>query len=212
MSSTFFRAMAGTRLYPLTDRHISGRSHAQQVAHLANQGAVLIQLREKFLAPLEAYKESAAAVLVARELGVKIIINDRVDIALALKADGVHLGQSDLPPEAARRILGSQAIIGISTHNLEQARMALQMPVDYVAFGPIFGTSTKQDSETPTGLAALQQVREVLGKTPLVAIGGITSANSQDVIAAGADALAVISDIWLRQAHLPHNHWPSQSS
>ena len=84
---------------------------------------------------------------VARERGLKVIINDRVDIALALKADGVHLGQDDLPPEAARRLLGPEAIIGFSTHNLDQARLAAKMPVDYIAIGPIFATSTKQGSE-----------------------------------------------------------------
>jgi thiamine-phosphate pyrophosphorylase len=202
MSSNFLNALAGTRLYPLTDRNLSERSHAEQVSHLHSQGATLVQLREKLLAPLEFYKEAQAALHVARELGVRIIINDRVDIALALKADGVHLGQSDLPPEAARRILGPQAIIGISTHNLEQAKLALQLPVDYVAFGPIFATATKQAAETPTGLTALRQIRQVLGQIPLVAIGGITSENRQDVIDAGADAVAVISDIWTHQGSL----------
>ena len=199
MSSIFLNALAGSRLYPLTDRCLSGLSHAEQVSQLSEAGVLLVQLREKLLSPLEFYREAAEALRVAREQGVKIIINDRVDIALALKADGVHLGQDDLPPEAARRLLGSEVIIGFSTHNLEQARLAAKMPIDYIAIGPIFATSTKQAPESPVGLTGLERVRQIAGKTPLVAIGGITSENSQDVIDAGADAIAVISDIWSSQ-------------
>jgi len=196
MSSTFLNALAGTRLYPLTDRSLSKLSHAEQVSQLTNGGVLLVQLREKLLSPLKFYQEAAAALLVARERGVKLIVNDRVDIALALRADGVHLGQDDLPPEAARRLLGPEVIIGFSTHNLEQARLATKLPIDYIAIGPIFATSTKQASGPPVGLDGVERVRQVVGATPLVAIGGITSENSQDVIDAGADAVAVIGDIW----------------
>lgn len=196
MSSTFLHALAGARLYPLTDRSRSQLSHSEQVAHLGKQGARLIQIREKLLSPFEFYQEAAAALRVARKLGIKIIINDRIDIALALKADGVHLGQDDLPAEAARRLLGPDAIIGFSTHNLEQAGLAATMPIDYIAIGPIFATSTKVPHETPTGLAGLREAHQVVGQIPLVAIGGITAENSQHVIDAGADAAALISDIW----------------
>lgn len=196
MSAIFRTALAGTRIYPLTDRSLSQLSHAEQVSHLARQGVRLVQLREKLLSPAEFYSEAAAALRVARDLGVKLIINDRVDIALALKADGVHLGQDDLPPEAARRILGEAAIIGFSTHNAEQARWALNMPVDYVALGPIFATSTKENAESPLGLLKLRLIRQAVGEMPLVAIGGITAENSQTVIEAGADAVALIGDIW----------------
>ena len=196
MSATFLDALAGTQLYPLTDRHVSQLSHAEQVARLGEEGAQLIQLREKFLSPFEFYNEAAAAFVVARDLDIKLIINDRVDIALALKADGVHLGQDDLPPEAARRLLGADALIGVSTHNIEQARHAADMPVDYIAIGPIFKTSTKETSQPAVGLTELLRVRQVVGTIPLVAIGGITSGNSQDVIDSGATAVAVVSDIW----------------
>jgi thiamine-phosphate pyrophosphorylase len=196
MSSTFTNALAGTRLYPLTDRYLSHLSHAEQVSHLGKAGARIVQLREKLLPPFEFYQEAAFALRVARDLGIKIIINDRVDIALALKADGVHLGQADLPPEAARRLLGPKAMIGISTHNPEQARLAAKMPIDYIAIGPIFATSSKQASETPIGLTVLRQVRHIVGQIPLVAIGGIRAEKGQDVLDAGADAVAVISDIW----------------
>jgi thiamine-phosphate pyrophosphorylase len=126
-----------------------------------------------------------------------------VDIALALNADGVHLGQDDIPPEAARRILGSSAIIGISTHNLEQARLASGMPVDYVAIGPIFNTATKQADNTPLGLEGLRLVSQAVGNLPLVAIGGITFENSLDVLNAGASALSLIRDIWIPTGQAP---------
>ncbi|MGH9873055.1 MAG: thiamine phosphate synthase [Pyrinomonadaceae bacterium] len=197
MSSNFLQALAGTHLYPITDQHLSRLSHAEQVVHLSNCGAPLIQLREKADHPLRFFEQAEAAVRVARDRGVRIIINDRVDIALALKADGVHLGQEDLPPEAARRILGNDAIIGFSTHSLEQASLAAKMPVDYVAIGPIFSTTTKQSANLPLGLEGLARVRKALGTVPLVAIGGITGENQGPVLQAGADVVAVISDIWL---------------
>jgi thiamine-phosphate pyrophosphorylase len=196
MSSNFLDGLAGIRLYPLTDRALSGLSHAEQVSLLSEAGATLVQLREKTLTPLEFYREAEAALRVARARGTKIIINDRVDMALALKADGVHLGQDDLPAEAARRILGANAIIGLSTHTPEQARLAATMPVDYVAIGPIFATSTKQPSDRPIGLAGLRLARLAIGTIPLVAIGGITHENSHEVLSGGADAIAVIRDLW----------------
>jgi thiamine-phosphate pyrophosphorylase len=196
MSSNFLDALAGTRLYPLTDRSASGLSHADQLLQLSDSGASLVQLREKTASPLEFYAQADMALRIARERGLKVIINDRVDIALALKADGVHLGQDDLSPEAARRILGPQAIIGFSTHDTSQALAATQLPIDYIAIGPIFPTATKEQSNPPIGLEGLRLVRQALGTTPLVAIGGITFENSSSVLSAGADAVAVISDIW----------------
>ena len=196
MSSNFLEALAGTNLYPITDQAVSGLSHAEQVVLLHDCGARLVQLREKFDSPLMFFAQAEAALLIARDRGVKIIINDRVDIALAVSADGVHLGQDDMSPEAARNILGSHAIIGFSTHSLEQARLATQMPVDYVALGPIFATNTKSSLNPPIGLEGVARVREILGTIPLVAIGGIGTRNIGSVIGAGADAAAVISDIW----------------
>jgi thiamine-phosphate diphosphorylase len=113
------------QLYPLTDAALSGLSHAEQVERLMDGGATLIQLREKDLSPVEFYRQAKAALGIARQRRVRIIINDRVDLALALRADGVHLGQSDLPPLAARRLLGENAIIGLSTHSADQARQPL---------------------------------------------------------------------------------------
>lgn len=183
------------RVYPITDVKLSGLSHSEQVQRLTDGGAKLIQLREKHASPREFYNEAEKALRLAAKLGARIIINDRVDIALALKADGVHLGQNDLPPEAARRLLGSQSIIGFSTHTIEQAREAARMPVDYLAFGPIFGTSSKSDAHARVGLEELRRVRAAIGQTPLVAIGGIDAANASQVQEAGADAVAVISAV-----------------
>jgi thiamine-phosphate pyrophosphorylase len=176
---------------------VSGLSHAEQVSEIAKGGATVIQLREKNLSPAEFYEEAAEALRVARTRGVKIIINDRVDIALAVKANGVHLGQEDMPPEAARRLFGSTAIIGFSTHNLAQAQLALKMPIDYVAIGPIFATSTKQAADPPVGLSGLEQIRRAVAGLPLVAIGGITAENRQDVFDAGADAVAAVRGLWV---------------
>lgn len=181
------------RLYPVTDVRLSGLSHAEQVAKLGEGGANLIQLREKRLSPREFYDQALEAMRVARLRGVKIIINDRVDVAMAVDADGVHLGQDDFPPQAARRLLGDSAIIGLSTHSVEQAVQATAMGVDYIAIGPIFSTSTKDNTDPIVGLIGLRQVREAVLQTPIVAIGGITSENATEVIQGGADAVAVIS-------------------
>jgi thiamine-phosphate pyrophosphorylase len=201
MSSNFLAALAGSKLYPLTDRFLSGLSHADQILRLSAGGAKLVQLREKIASPAEFYAEASEALRAAHASGLKIIINDGVDIALALKADGVHLGQHDLPAEAARRSLGADAIIGFSTHDPKQAEAAARMPIDYIAIGPIFTTHSKETTHLPVGLAGLRVVRQAVGRIPLVAIGGITLENSKSVLDAGADALSVISSIWQPAGH-----------
>src|SRR6185312_540894 len=191
------------RLYPITDTELSGLRHAEQVEQLAAGGAKLIQIREKNLRPRAFSEEALDAVKAARQAGCKVIINDRVDIALAVGADGVHLGQDDMPPDAARRILGPNAIIGFSTHTLEQAKQAVKLPINYLAVGPIFGTQTKVNPDAEVGLEGLSLIREVVTDIPLVAIGGMTLANSQSVIAAGADAVAVISALYRENSQIP---------
>lgn len=183
------------RVYPLTDVELSGLSHADQVQLLSLGGATLIQLRDKELPALQFYEEARAALAVAARSGVQLIINDRADVALAVGVHGVHLGQDDMPPEAARKILGPEAIIGYSTHSVEQAQIALSLPIDYIAIGPIFTTKTKSDTSPVLGLDGLRAVREAVGKVPLVAIGGISHANARDVIEAGADSVAAISAV-----------------
>lgn len=197
------------RIYPLTDVRVSGLSHAEQVLRLSEGGASVIQLREKHLPPREFYKQAQETLAVARQRKVRIVINDRVDIALALGADGVHLGQHDLPPEAARGLLGDKAIIGFSTHNVEQALRAARLPIDYLAIGPIFATSSKDNADPVVGLEGLRNVRKAIGSLPLVAIGGISHENAAPVLQAGADAVALISalltvpqEIIVRTKHL----------
>ena len=177
------------RVYPLTDVQLSGLSHGEQVRLLSLGGATLIQLREKQMPALQFYDQARAAVT----SGVQLIINDRVDVAVAVGAHGVHLGQDDMPPEAARRLLGDEAVIGYSTHSVEQAKKALTLPIDYIAIGPIFTTSTKPNPSPTLGLEGLRAVREAVGNTQLVAIGGISHSNAREVIEAGADCVAVIS-------------------
>jgi thiamine-phosphate pyrophosphorylase len=186
------------RLYPITDTRISGLSHAEQVALFADGGATLVQLRDKHASPLEFYEQAKAALEVANKRGVQLIINDRVDIALALDVKAVHLGQDDLPPEAARQLLGDDAVIGYSTHSVSQALEAVRLPIDYLAIGPIFATSTKENPSPVVGLEGLRAVREAIEQLPLVAIGGITPATAREVIEAGADSVAMISALWPR--------------
>jgi thiamine-phosphate pyrophosphorylase len=191
------------RVYPITDTQISGLSHAEQVALFADGGATLVQLRDKHATAAELYEQAKAALAVANPRGVQLIINDRVDVALALPGTGVHLGQDDLPPEAARRLLGDDAIIGCSTHSLTQIQEAATLPVDYLAFGPIFRTSTKENPDPVVGLGTLKLAREALGEKPLVGIGGISLANAPEVIAAGADSVALIRALLSDPASIP---------
>jgi thiamine-phosphate pyrophosphorylase len=167
----------------------------EQVRRLISGGATIMQLREKNAPAGEFYLAAVEAVSFAHAHGARIIINDRVDIALASNADGVHLGQDDLPPKKARELLGSSAIIGFSTHSVEQARQALTLPIDYFAIGPIFDTSTKENPDPIVGLDGLTRIRELAPNLPIVAIGGIDRKNARSVLSAGADSVALISDV-----------------
>ena len=194
------------KIYPITDARLSKISHAEQVEKLIKGGAIFIQLREKYASAREFYKLAENALEIARKHDVKIIINDRADIALALKADGVHLGQDDLPPAEARKILGEKAIIGFSTHNIEQAIAAVRMPIDYLAIGPIYATETKENSDAIVGLEGLRKVREATGNFPLVAIGGINSENFREVYDAGANSAAIISNLISEAEKISENY------
>jgi thiamine-phosphate pyrophosphorylase len=180
-------------VYALTDVQLSSLSHVEQLQLLALGGVSLVQLREKQMSPLDFYEQAKAAVAVAERSEVQLIINDRVDVALATGAHGVHLGQDDLLPDAARKLLGATTIIGYSTHNVDQALMAVKLSIDYLAIGPIFQTTSKTDTSPVLGLEGLRAVRRAIGEFPLVAIGGITHANARMVIEAGANSVAVIS-------------------
>lgn len=183
------------KIYPITDVSISGLSHVEQIRRLMEGGAGVIQMREKNASPREFYESAKEALILAEAKKLKIIINDRADIAFVLQAGGVHLGQDDLPPRAARELLGKTGVIGFSTHGIEQAIEAVRLPVDYIAVGPVFATRTKQNPEPSIGLEGVRAVRRAIGNFPLVAIGGITLENAPDVFRAGADSLAVIGDL-----------------
>jgi thiamine-phosphate pyrophosphorylase len=183
------------KIYPITDRQLSGLSHAEQVERLIDGGATFIQLREKHMSPIDFLGEAEAAAKVADNNSVTLIINDRVDIAMAIGARGVHLGQDDMPVEAARSLVRDDALIGFSTHTQQQMEAAVRQPIDYVAFGPVFTTRTKQDPDPTVGLEQLRAVKNIAAEVPLVAIGGITAANVQAVLQAGADSVAVIASV-----------------
>lgn len=183
------------KIYPITDVFITKLTHLEQVKELIKGGATVIQLREKHASPREFYESAKEVLDYTHGSEIKIIINDRVDIALALKADGVHLGQDDLSPENARKILGNETIIGFSTHNIEQAIEAVKFPLDYIAIGAVFATKTKEKPEPIIGLESVKTVREAIGNFPLVAIGGINLENAQSVFQSGATSIALISSI-----------------
>ena len=164
---------------------------------LADAGCTLMQYRAKHLNAREALAQ-------ARELrrllpGITLIMNDRADLCVAAGFDGVHVGQEDLSPEGARRVLGGSGIVGLSTHNTVQMTEALTKPVDYLAIGPVFSTVSKQNPDPAIGVAGVSEARRLLddcGRAlPLVAIGGITRTNAEAVLRAGADSVAVIGDI-----------------
>lgn len=191
---------AGRRLLPsplyaiLEPSLTKGRSPTAILQALLKGGAGLVQLRAKELASKELFELALETRSLTRQAGCLFIVNNRVDVALATDADGVHLGQEDLPLNIARRILGTERIIGISTHDSDQARGAQARGADYIGFGPIFGTSTKETGYSPRGLSMLRDTRKTV-KIPIVAIGGITENNVTQVWEAGADAAAIISDL-----------------
>ena len=182
-------------LYVVTDRELSkGRSDAE-VARMAYEGgADVVQLRMKNADGREMLEQANQIRRYADEMCKLFIVDDRVDIAMASGADGVHLGQSDMPLEAARKLMGDDAIIGISVDNVEEAVAAQEGGADYVGVGAVFQTSTKPDAQQGVGLGAVFEVRQAVD-IPVVAIGGINRGNIQDVIRAGADAAAVVSAV-----------------
>jgi thiamine-phosphate pyrophosphorylase len=184
------------RLYPIADTLGDGqRSHLAIAEAILAGGAPLLQLRVKDQ-PTSRFVEIARAVkLAADRRSARLIINDRADIAKLVDAAGVHLGQEDLPPAAAREILGPHKLIGLSTHTLDQAQAAARAGIaDYIGFGPIFPTTSKHRPDPTQGLDSLRAVRARVA-LPIVAIGGITARTMDDVLTAGADAVAMIGEI-----------------
>jgi thiamine-phosphate pyrophosphorylase len=187
------RRLAEGCLYLVTDRRLAGaRPLAEIVAAAVRGGASAVQLREKECGTREFVELARALKTLLDPLSVPLLINDRVDVALAAGADGVHLGQSDLDPAAARSLLGDEAIIGLSVETMEQAEEAASLRVDYLGVSPIYPTPTKTDVATSWGLGGLAKLRRAT-RHQLVAVGGINAGNAAEVIAAGADGLAVVS-------------------
>ncbi len=194
-----WRTFCNYRVYLVTDRELClGRNLADVVQEAVAGGASLVQLREKHTDTREFIALARQLVHLLTPLGVPLLINDRVDVALASGAAGVHVGQSDMAVQDARALLGPHALIGLSVENMPQLEETTQPPlldiVDYVAISPIFDTSTKQDTATAWGLEGLHKASQ-LARHPLIAIGGINSGNAAKVIAAGAAGLAVVSAI-----------------
>ena len=190
--------MFRSRVYPIVDvdgAAAYGWAAADLARALLDGGADVLQIRAKHLSGGATIVISDEVVSEARRRAARVIINDRADVALVAGADGVHLGQDDLAPPAVRRMLGARALIGWSTHTRDQLDAALGWPIDYVAVGPVFETSTKRTGYEAVGLDLVRYARDRFGDRPVVAIGGITLATAASVVAAGATAVAVISDL-----------------
>ena len=187
-------------LYAILDPAFTPVPPAEFARKLAGAGVELIQLRDKHATARRLYAEAAELVDQLPARAVRVIVNDRPDIAAMVGAGGVHVGQEDLPVEDARRICGPSRWVGISTHNLEQFREAIATSADYIAVGPIFPTAAKENPDPVVGIDFVRTVR-ALTRKPIVAIGGITVDSAADVFRAGADSVAVIRD--LLSAHDP---------
>jgi len=181
-------------LYAILDpEQTKDRAPEAVLRDLLEGGAAILQLRVKTMAPSDFFQLAQRARAWTRTHGCKLIVNDRVDIALACHADGVHLGQEDLPLLVGRRLMGAK-LVGISTHDIEQAQEAERNGADYIGFGPMFGTTTKDTGYAARGVDMLRKIRAAV-KLPIVAIGGINEQNVQQVWQAGAESAAIISDI-----------------
>lgn len=183
------------KLYAITDCQLSNCTHAEIVRMMLDGGAKFIQLRDKDASAREMLDAARASLSLTRAAGAILIVNDRVDVALTSGSDGVHLGQTDLSVEEARDILGDDKIIGVSTHSIDQFQAALETSANYIAVGPVYQTKTKENADPVVGLELIRQAKK-LADRPIVAIGGIDHARAPEVIAAGADAVAVISALY----------------
>ncbi|MEL7641252.1 MAG: thiamine phosphate synthase [Solidesulfovibrio sp.] len=182
-------------VYLVTDRPaLLGRDLLEVVAAAVAGGASLVQLREKAAATREFVELARAVLAVTRPRGVPLLVNDRLDVALAAGADGVHVGQDDMHPADVRALLGPDALIGLSVTGEAETRAAAGLPVDYLGAGPVFATATKKDAGAPQGLAGLSRM-VALAQVPVVAIGAITLANAASVLATGVAGLAVVSAV-----------------
>lgn len=184
-----------TDLYGITaEKWSGGRSNLDVAADMIRGGIKVIQYREKDKSALEKYRECVFLRTITKEAGVLFIVNDHVDLALAVEADGVHIGQEDMPPHVVRGLIGTEMLMGISTHNPIQAQEAIRSGADYIGVGPLYSTQTKVDVCAPVGLGYLEYaVKNV--KIPFVAIGGIKRHNLHEVVSRGARCMAMVTEI-----------------
>lgn len=183
------------KLYLITDRKQT-KVPLPEAIRLALQGGVrAIQLREKDLPIRELLSLAQKFRAVTSEFGAKLFVNDRVDVAVAVNANGVHLGHQSMPPEAVRKIVGNRMLIGVSTHTIEEAKAAEAGGADFITFGPVFFTQSKSAFGNPVGLDCLKDAKKTV-KIPLFGLGGLKSGNIKQVLNSGADGIAMISEIF----------------
>ncbi|MDD4162042.1 MAG: thiamine phosphate synthase [Methanothrix sp.] len=178
--------------YFITDSKLSRAGNMSDVLSAVSCGVEVVQYRNKNAETRQMYEEAALLGKICLDFDTIFLINDRVDIALAAEADGVHLGQSDMPCLAARKLLGPEKIIGVTVHNLAEALQAESIGADYLGVSPIFPTATKPDAGKPAGISLIEEIRAQVD-IPLIAIGGINHSNASEVVRAGADGLCAIS-------------------
>jgi len=178
--------------YFITDSKLSRAGNENDVRSAVSCGVKVVQYRNKNAETRLMYEEAVRLREICRDSGCIFLINDRIDIALAAEADGVHLGQSDLPCLAARKLMGDDKIIGVTVHNLAEALQAEIIGADYLGVSPIFQTATKLDAGKPAGIKLIEEIRAQVD-IPLIAIGGINHSNAGEVVRAGADGLCAIS-------------------
>ncbi len=184
------------RVYPILDMETLARcglSMTVAAAALLEGGAGILQIRQKGHWSRDVFEQARGVAQICRDAGALLVVNDRADFAALLEA-GLHLGQDDLMPRDARKLVGPDAVMGFSSHNVQQLCAAGGEPVDYVALGPVFATGSKRNPDPVVGVEEVRRCRPLIEK-PLVAIGGITRANAVEVLRAGADSVAVISDL-----------------
>jgi thiamine-phosphate pyrophosphorylase len=182
-------------VYLVTDRALCGEKSLEEIVRQAvSGGAAYVQLREKDISTRLFVEEAKAIKKILEPYQVPLIINDRIDVALACGAQGVHIGQDDMPYAYARKLMGKNAIIGLSVETWEDVEASQKLDVSYIGVSPVFATPTKTDTKDPWGLEGLKKIK-AFSRHPLVAIGGVNESNAADVIKAGADCVAVVSAI-----------------
>jgi thiamine-phosphate pyrophosphorylase len=182
-------------LYVILDESLVSSDRHELLESIIRGGADAIQYRAKELSKRQYYENVITLLPITRRSGVPLFVNDHLDIALAVSADGIHLGQNDLPCSAARSLIPRQMLLGVSSHSLEEASNAVNEDADYVAIGSVFPTTTKENPEAIVGTEMIAAVKEITGDTPLIAIGGIHARNVASVVRAGADGIAVASAV-----------------